>query len=335
MRTCRPRVKPLYLALCGADQSARAGSTSRARAYAWARQNGRRKAPCRCGSGKPAGTCCLGEEGWHKRPEVISLRTTGETGAHSGCYLRDTRACCSKISGEHLLSEAVLKVLAENRVEISGLPWQEGEKKVFGFGALTSNILCRAHNSALSPLDTAGSRFFSAIQSCGTTVDGSSLNFLVSGHDIERWLLRTVAALAVSKNFGIDGAQLDAGIINRLQLSEFLENPAAWKRPLGIYYMQGVGYRFWQKPTIELQPLLVRGSGDIVGMSIDIQGMQIGVLAAEHDIVGTGFDRAIYRPRSLIFKMGNLTNAIQLSWEDTLPHMDITLTWTGDHKSAS
>jgi hypothetical protein len=288
----------------------------------------KRKAPCRCGSGKPAGICCLGENGWHKRPEVISLRATGETGAHAGCYLRDTGACCPKISSEHLLSEGVLKVLAESQVEISGTPWQKGQKKVLGFAALTSNILCRAHNSALSPLDTAGARFFSAIQSCGTTVEGLSLNFLVSGHDIERWLLRTVAALAVSKNFAIDGAQLDNGLINRLRLSEFLENPAAWKPPLGMYYMQGVGYRFWQKRNIEIAPLLVRGSNDIVGMSIDIQGMQIGVLAADHDIAGTGFDRAIYRPQRLIFKMGNLTNTIQLSWEDTLSHMDITLTWT-------
>lgn len=188
------------------------------------------------------------------------------------------------------------------------MPWQKGQKKVLGFAALTSNILCRARNSALSPLDTAGARFFSAIQSCGTTVEGLSLNFLVSGHDIERWLLRTVAALAVSKNFAIDGAQLDNGIINRLRLSEFLENPAAWKPPLGMYYMQGVGYRFWQKRNIEIAPLLVRGSNDIVGVSIDIQGMQIGVLAADHD--GTGFDRAIYRPQRLIFEMGNLTNTI-------------------------
>jgi hypothetical protein len=45
-----------------------------------------------------------------------------------------------------------------------------------------------------------------------------------------------------------------------------------------------------------MMPLLVRGSNDIVGMSIDIQGMKIGVLAAEHDIGGTGFDRAVYRP---------------------------------------
>ena len=142
---------------------------------------------------------------------------------HSGCYLRDTNACSSKISGEHLLSEGVLKVLAEKQVEITGLPWLKGEKKILGFAALTSNILCRAHNSALSPIDAIGARFFSAIQSCGTTTEGLNLAFLFSGHDIERWLLRTVAALAVSKNFAIDCAQLDDTLGRRLRLSELLE----------------------------------------------------------------------------------------------------------------
>jgi hypothetical protein len=102
--------------------------------------------------------------------------------------------------------------------------------------------------------------------------------------------------LGVSKNFSIDGAQPDDRLVSRLKLTELLEDPAAWKRPLGLYYMDGVNYRFWQRRNIEMMPLLVRGSNDIVGMSIDIQGMKIGVLAAEHDIGGTGFDRAVYRP---------------------------------------
>jgi hypothetical protein len=54
---------------------------------------------------------------------------------------------------------------------------------------------------------------------CGTSIEGSHLSFLFSGHDVERWLLRTVAALAVSKNFSIDGAQLDDGLVSRLKLS--------------------------------------------------------------------------------------------------------------------
>jgi hypothetical protein len=256
----------------------------------------KRKAPCRCGSGRPAGKCCLGKEGWHKQPEIISLRDTGEFGIHPDCYLRETAACNSKLTGEHLISEGVLKVLAEKQVEVSGFPWLKGEKKILGFAALTGKVLCRAHNSALSPIDDIGARFFSAIQQCGTTTEGLNLSFLFSGHDVERWLLRTVAALGVSKNFSIDGAQPDDRLVSRLKLTELLEDPAAWKRPLGLYYMDGVNYRFWQRRNIEMMPLLVRGSNDIVGMSIDIQGMKIGVLAAEHDIGGTGFDRAVYRP---------------------------------------
>ncbi len=71
------------------------------------------------------------------------------SGRHDGCYLRATEACCTKISGEHLISETVLDVLAEKQVEVSGLPWLKGETKKLGFAALTSKCLCRTHNSAL------------------------------------------------------------------------------------------------------------------------------------------------------------------------------------------
>ena len=79
-------------------------------------------------------------------------------GRHAACYLRATGACCTKISGEHFISETVLNVLAEKQIEISGLPWQKRNKKILGFGALTSGCLCRTHNSALSPIDTMGGR---------------------------------------------------------------------------------------------------------------------------------------------------------------------------------
>jgi hypothetical protein len=161
------------------------------------------------------------------------VQATGEhfTAGHRGILYPSrllsshTHTCNPKLSGEHLISEGALKVLAEKQVEVSGFSWLKGEKKILGFAALKGNILCRAHNSALSPIDAIGARFFSAIQKCGTSIDGSHLSFLFSGHDVERWLLRTVAALAVSKNFSIDGAQLDDGLVSRLKLSELLENP--------------------------------------------------------------------------------------------------------------
>src|SRR5712671_4320983 len=153
----------------------------------------KRRAPCRCGSGKPAGSCCLTPSGWRKGPALVTLISTGETGRHDRCYLNKTNACSKKISAEHPFSEAALRVLAEKEIEIEGLPWLKGQKKILPFRALTANCLCKAHNSALSPIDAAGAHFFAAVQKCGTPSEGPNQNYLFSGHDLERWLLKAMA----------------------------------------------------------------------------------------------------------------------------------------------
>jgi hypothetical protein len=153
--------------------------------------------------------------------------------------MRVTNACDTKLSAEHLISEGVLKVLAEKQVEVSGTPWLKGQKKVLGFAALTANCLCTRHNSLLSPIDTVGAKFFEAIQTCGTTVARPGLRFLLSGHDVERWMLRSLAIFGVSKNFAIDGAVIDQDIVDRLRIVEFLEDPALWQTPAGFYRLRG------------------------------------------------------------------------------------------------
>lgn len=282
---------------------------------------------CRCGSGRAAGICCLTNNGWHKQAAKIDLRKTSRTGQYSKCYLRSTNACCSEKSGEHLVSEGVLKILAEKAVEVAGAPWLNGEKKVLPFSTLTANCLCRTHNSALSDIDTAGANFFSAIQKCGTTETGPSHNFLLSGHDIERWMLRTLAAFGVSKNLSIDGARIDDQFIDRLCVVDLLENPDKWIHPKGMYLLQGLNHKFTRKNDFQLAPLLMSGSNTVVGMICNIQGLQLGVLAGSEEISTTAFASATYRPSSFIFKIGLITHRIEMSWNDSLPHTDVTLSW--------
>jgi len=150
----------------------------------------RRLAPCICGTGLPAAKCCWTPYGYHKKPAVLDLHNTGLTGSHDRCYMRATKACDTKLSAEHLISEGVLKVLAEKQVEVSGTPWLANQKKVLGFAALTAKCLCARHNNVLSPIDSVGARLFKTIQTCGTTNQGPALVFLLSGHDVERWMLR-------------------------------------------------------------------------------------------------------------------------------------------------
>jgi len=88
-----------------------------------------------------------------------------------------------------------------------------------------------------------GANFFEAIQKCGTTETGPRLNFLLSGHDVERWMLRTLAVFGVSKNFAIDGAVVDQDYVDRLRIVELLESTTDWQKPVGIYLLRGLDHQ--------------------------------------------------------------------------------------------
>ena len=289
----------------------------------------KRLTPCRCGLGKPARECCLTPNGWHKRPAILKVHDTGVTGSHASCYLRETNSCDSKITREHLVSELVLQVLAEKEVAVTGLPWLKDQQKVLPFDALVSKCLCGAHNSRLAPIDAAGARFFSAFQTCGTTENPPAQHFLLSGHDLERWLLKTAAALAVSDNFAIDGAVMENALDGTMNVLRLYQDVSAWRPPIGLYAMQGVGYQFTRKDEFQLAPVIKEENDQLAGIVTDIQGFRIGLLATDHPIKDTGLDKAIYRPGKLVFDLGRVTYSIQLCWEDGLPHMTITIYWKG------
>jgi hypothetical protein len=288
----------------------------------------RKRLPCICGTGRPAGDCCWTAHGYHKKPVVVDLHNTGLTGKHDRCYMSATGACDTKISGEHLISHSVLKVLAEKQVEVSGTPWlKPGDKKMLPFSALTTNALCQRHNSLLSPIDSVGAALFEAIQKCGTTDTGPGLLFLLSGHDVERWMLRSLAIFGVSGNFAIDGAVIDQNFVDRLRIVELLEDPKQWKKPLGFYLTRGLGHQFWRRDNIQIAPVVKTGGDEIMGITLDLQGLEFALLAADHDVTGTGLDKALYRPAAFVFDMDGTRHRIQLSWEDGLSHQDVIFTW--------
>ena len=96
-------------------------------------------------------------------------------------------------------------LMAGGDFSISGLPWLEaGEERILAPQNLTANCLCVKHNSALHPLDDAAQYFFASLKSY-LELGAGSRHAIISGHDIERWLLKTAKAAAVSKNRICDG----------------------------------------------------------------------------------------------------------------------------------
>jgi hypothetical protein len=108
--------------------------------------------PCPCESGKAFNACCLQGDSV-PRVRVPTLVPKGPLSgyAHPKCYLRHTNDCDRKLSKEHYISEAVLKVT--KTFGLNGLPWQDPNGEVINYGtrSLTSHILCERHNKAVVP----------------------------------------------------------------------------------------------------------------------------------------------------------------------------------------
>lgn len=214
------------------------------------------QAACRCGSEKLGRECCWREWGWHKSPAVINLTDTGYSGSHPRCYLNALNSCSEKLSREHVISATVLKAINQDAIDVSGFPWiKAGETKRVGVSSLVANCLCAAHNHVLSPLDAVAGQFYRALQSGLGKEPGKQQRYLFSGHDVERWLLKTLAGMAASRNLSSQHERLPGLFNNEISVPSLLENALAWKAPLGMYSLQRLGQRLQLKNGLEIAPL--------------------------------------------------------------------------------
>jgi hypothetical protein len=126
--------------------------------------------------------------------------------SQKGCYASELGDCAGGMSREHYFSEAMSGVLWGKGLEVEGFPWQKlGEKTTVTSAALKAKILCRKHNTALSPLDSAAGSFFQTIYTCiRGGVQGlipiDNLRFEFDGRVLERWLLKVLCGVLASGN---------------------------------------------------------------------------------------------------------------------------------------
>jgi hypothetical protein len=148
--------------------------------------------PCPCGSKKAARLGCFTGREWHKPATTLGLTSLPPSSSVAKCYMKELGSCVAPISGEHIISESVIRVLmGDGEFSIAGLPWlTPDEEKILAPQSLRTNCLCTKHNSALHPLDDAAQYFFASLKSYLERDEGMR-HALVSGHDVERWLLKT------------------------------------------------------------------------------------------------------------------------------------------------
>jgi len=279
-------------------------------------------APCLCGSERRAVDCCLVDGKYFRAPSKIDLWASAKADAMARCYLRDTDRCVGPMSREHLISAAVLRAVYVDQLVVSGFPWlPNGQTRSIGFKELTNKCLCSAHNNALSPLDLAAGRFFTALRVADLNRSGPAFSQIVSGHDIERWMLKTLFAFAHSKSLASNGSPINPVFHPKIDPVTMLADPAAWVIGSGLSFRQPPGSLLLRSDGFGLAPFTLPGSNEIVGMTTSIQGFAFDLRAVPFDTTSPGH----FRPSSIRFRHPNVVNEVTLCWSDGREHEAIDL----------
>jgi hypothetical protein len=279
------------------------------------------RGPCPCGSSRRGNQCCYNGREWHKPGAVLRLRALPPMSSVERCYMKELGSCDGKISGEHLVTQAIMLLLkADGDFTISGVPWlADGEMKVMAPKSLTANCLCQKHNSALSPLDSAALYFFTALKSC---LDRTAQlgRYIVSGHDIERWLLKTAKALAASKNLAQGRERLSGAFASDVQVLDMLDGPSDWPDGTGLYCVMAPGDVTENHNRFQLQPY-TNGNCEICGLGVNIMGLGFVLMLEPLDLgLNPHLKHAIYRPGQICVSYPSSDNWIVVSWDDGRQH---------------
>jgi hypothetical protein len=284
--------------------------------------------PCPCGSGKTAHLCCFTGQGWqwHKPPAVLGLKTLPPAGRVEKCYMKELGSCVPPISGEHIISKSVCQVLmGDGEFSISGVPWLEaGETKIIA--PPQANCLCRKHNSSLSPLDSAAHYFFGSLRSY-LEHDAGMRHAIISGHDLERWLLKTAKAAAVSRYLARGRERLSGTFARDEAILDMLDDPRHWPEGAGLYCTMNIGDLTENTVRFQFQPL-TNEHDDIEALAINIMGFRFVLLLEAHDLAKYPFlSGAKYRPGRIVISYPTSTSWVTLSWEDYKTHETLTVQW--------
>ena len=209
---------------------------------------------------------------------VINI-SAASTFENDRCYLSPLRCCGAKITKEHFISRAILERITAGTLRFEGSGHLFGGKRQveIGIDDFCANVLCDAHNSSLSPLDTAAALAFSTIESlAGDCMDVSGLErgrssfHISSGRDIERWMIKVYCGLLAAKKIrSASGRTVERDALEPYVLSSLL-GATSLPNPLGLYMVTFAGQQL--KPgglsfgTIHLTD----GSDEVGGITLSL-----------------------------------------------------------------
>ncbi|CAJ1505293.1 hypothetical protein [[Mycobacterium] burgundiense] len=266
---------------------------------------------CPCGSQRRAERCHRAKDGsWIAEPPPPLLAGPRTGYANPGCYARASQDCDEELTREHFITDDVLNAISADGkvVVVEGAAWlgKTERRKQIGRASLSRKMLCRRHNTALSPLDKMAADFFRCSLEDHLDVfkyfgnddrDSFSRGFtMVSGPYFELWMLKVFWGAIEAGALEVDGQtayRFRLGVTKE-QLAEILWRGAPWPKTWGLYVLLN---RDNDRPSvpkgIRLRPASV--GGEILGGYVQIASFEFLISLEEPPV------RQIYRPCGITF----------------------------------
>lgn len=225
------------------------------------------------------------------------------------CWARAVSDCSDDISSEHIVSKA----LFPDNVTIRGPSWAK-EFKTVGANAVTANILCRRHNSAVSALDAVAKDAWTVFRKLFEHLEDVRLarvithttlprrKYRVDGAGLERWCFKTTINLAASGN--VLGFPRDWQ--PRKELAEYVFGRGKLPEGCGLGVVLALGERMHDRDTVIVKPLTTDQS-DVEGFLIRFRGLRLAGSSTQplNSLYKPGadfdLDRVDVHPKKMIF----------------------------------
>ncbi len=237
------------------------------------------------------------------------------------------------MSREHFVSKTVLKRLEQlGGLGITGVPWTPPWP--LRSNALTAKVLCISHNEALSALDAEAGLFFTTI--CDVvdyfraTGNEPRQSRVFSGDLLQRWMLKVLCG-SVASNHARDAS---GNIISpRCPPSSWLRmlyGQQPFPRDTGLHLGMPDGSSVSAEPRVSFETLCGPLVGQIAGAILTLSGPRfvLAMWGGARAGTPTAQDKALYRPKFLRLRHGDLSFQLDIEWQDRGDEKGAEFTWS-------
>ncbi len=248
---------------------------------------------------------------------------------------------CDSMSGEHVISNAVFSAGCDCPVLVEGVrrirdgsPTHNAEK---------SNILCRRHNSMLSPLDASIGRV--AKFQAASEDPAFTERLYLDGHLLERWLIKTLVNFAAAGWLGEEKLKPSPEVVAAI----FGQSP--FPSGIGLYTVDGIDPAHRPSGGVSVMPLyrLLPKGRSLAGAYVAVHGMALlaslddrlaseidsGLVPHAYGRFTPGGSRHLYRPGAIVIeRKEGPALVVAMAWQGSFTFADGTSVTLADMERA-